>query len=169
MKIKAIDTYYKGYKFRSRLEARWAVYFDSIGLEWEYEKEGYEFDDGTKYLPDFWLPEVKMWAEVKPIKLNEKEEKKIFNLVNHTGYPVLELIGVPEIKTYNCWKIYKGTAWNCDEVLLSIAYNKFFKNERRFYSMPGEPEETWEFNFPDISRAVNKARSARFEFGENGE
>lgn len=28
MTIKAIDTIYKGYKFRSRLEARWAVFFD---------------------------------------------------------------------------------------------------------------------------------------------
>lgn len=27
--IKAIDTYYKGYRFRSRLEARWAVFFDA--------------------------------------------------------------------------------------------------------------------------------------------
>ena len=26
--IKAIETYYKGYRFRSRLEARWAVFFD---------------------------------------------------------------------------------------------------------------------------------------------
>jgi len=43
--LKAIDTKYKGYKFRSRLEARWAVYFDAIGLEWEYEKEGFEFGE----------------------------------------------------------------------------------------------------------------------------
>jgi hypothetical protein len=28
--IKAIETSYKGYRFRSRLEARWAVFFDAL-------------------------------------------------------------------------------------------------------------------------------------------
>jgi len=39
--IKAIETVYNGYKFRSRLEARWAVFFDALGIEYEYEKEGF--------------------------------------------------------------------------------------------------------------------------------
>lgn len=43
--IKSIDTSYKGYKFRSRLEARWDIFFDEIGLKWEYEPEGFEFGD----------------------------------------------------------------------------------------------------------------------------
>ena len=34
--IKAIETYYKGYRFRSRLEARWAVFFDAACVEYEY-------------------------------------------------------------------------------------------------------------------------------------
>ena len=29
--IQVIETAYKGYRFRSRLEARWAVFFDAIG------------------------------------------------------------------------------------------------------------------------------------------
>ena len=33
MEIKAIETIYNGYKFRSRLEARWAVFFDEAGIE----------------------------------------------------------------------------------------------------------------------------------------
>ena len=32
--IKAIPTEYKGYRFRSRLEARWAVFFDACGADW---------------------------------------------------------------------------------------------------------------------------------------
>ncbi len=51
--IKAIETSYKGYRFRSRLEARWAVFFDSLGVKWEYELEGYALPSGRKYLPDF--------------------------------------------------------------------------------------------------------------------
>lgn len=65
--IKAIETRYKGYRFRSRLEARWAVFFDALGVEWRYEPEG--FDLGKElgyYLPDFYLPKFNAWAEVKP-------------------------------------------------------------------------------------------------------
>ena len=39
---KAKETYYDGYRFRSRLEARWAVFFNNIGLEYEYEMEGFD-------------------------------------------------------------------------------------------------------------------------------
>lgn len=64
--IKPIETEYKGYKFRSRLEARWAVFFDSMGIEWEYETEGYVLKDGTKYLPDFLLLHIQHedWHEL---------------------------------------------------------------------------------------------------------
>jgi hypothetical protein len=63
--IKAIETIYNGYRFRSRLEARWAVFFDKLGLKYEYELEGYELDNGKKYLPDFYLPDLRLHVEVK--------------------------------------------------------------------------------------------------------
>jgi len=71
--IKAIDTVYNGYKFRSRLEARWAVFFDSLGIKYEYEQEGFDLGENAKlmfgnsiYLPDFFLPEMDVFVEVKP-------------------------------------------------------------------------------------------------------
>lgn len=55
--IKAIETSYRGCRFRSRLEARWAVFFDALGWDWQYEKEGYmlgwEGGDKLPWLPDF--------------------------------------------------------------------------------------------------------------------
>lgn len=53
--IKVIQTKYKGFLFRSRLEARWAVFFDACGVEYEYEPEGYDLGKGMMYLPDFLL------------------------------------------------------------------------------------------------------------------
>ena len=44
--IKAIETKYNGYKFRSRLEAKWAVFFDNAKIKYEYEPEGYEDENG---------------------------------------------------------------------------------------------------------------------------
>jgi hypothetical protein len=53
--VQPIETTYKGFVFRSRLEARYAVLFDHMGVEWHYEHEGYQTSSGL-YLPDFWLP-----------------------------------------------------------------------------------------------------------------
>jgi hypothetical protein len=66
--IKPIETRYAGCRFRSRLEARWAVFFDHLGIEWEYETETYlvgPFGSRRGYLPDFYLPEQDLWIEVK--------------------------------------------------------------------------------------------------------
>lgn len=67
--IKAIETEYKGYKFRSRLEARWAVFFEALGFDWEYEPEGFELSNGQWYLPDFRVKSIHgftTWYEIKP-------------------------------------------------------------------------------------------------------
>lgn len=71
--IQAIETSYAGCRFRSRLEARWAVFFDHLGIEWEYEPQGFTTPAG-RYLPDFRIrvPQIKdygqhhQWFEVKP-------------------------------------------------------------------------------------------------------
>lgn len=64
MTLKAIETLYKGYRFRSRLEARWAVFFDAVGADWKYEVEGYQLPSGW-YLPDF-IVYGKFFVEIKP-------------------------------------------------------------------------------------------------------
>lgn len=62
--IKAISTTYKGINFRSRLEARWAAFFDLMGWRWDYEP--LDFDG---WIPDFILHGAKerVLVEVKPI------------------------------------------------------------------------------------------------------
>jgi hypothetical protein len=65
---KPIETRYAGCRFRSRLEARTAVFFDALRIEWLYEPEGFEIgppDRRRRYLPDFYLPERALWVEVK--------------------------------------------------------------------------------------------------------
>lgn len=93
--MKAIETTYRGVAFRSRLEARWAVFFDKLGIEWEYEPEGYEAG-GTRYLPDFWLPTVLhrgraggLYFEVKASSPLEGEVHKARMLAWGSGKPVV--------------------------------------------------------------------------------
>ena len=63
--VTAIQTEYAGCLFRSRLEARWAVVFDVLGLKWRYEPEGFELSNGKRYLPDFFIESIG-WIEIKP-------------------------------------------------------------------------------------------------------
>ena len=63
--IKAIETEYNGYKFRSRLEARWAVFFDALKIDYQYGPERFVGVNDTPYLPDFYLPKEHIYVEVK--------------------------------------------------------------------------------------------------------
>lgn len=93
--IKAIETVYKGYKFRSRLEARWAIFFDTLGIEWEFEKEGYVLSTGQKYLPDFFLPKSKTFVEVKGELPNLKYIEMMKRFSSEINGPVMLVVGLP--------------------------------------------------------------------------
>lgn len=98
--IRPITTRYKGYRFRSRLEARWAVFLDSLGVPWDYEVEGYVFPDGTRYLPDFWLPESGVFFEIKPGGLSfdaaEEAAHKAESLAIYKETTVFLATGAPD-------------------------------------------------------------------------
>jgi hypothetical protein len=69
--MRAYSTVYKGIRFRSRLEAKWAWMFDQFGWPWEYEP--FELNN---YIPDFIIPFKfggDMLIEVKPIVNHERE------------------------------------------------------------------------------------------------
>jgi len=110
--IKAIQTQYKGCNFRSRLEARWAVFFDALGVEWDYEPEGFELPDGTRYLPDFWLPKYRVWIEIKGQEATPEEKAKCFLMAQHTSCPCFLIVGPPRLKDYgeNC-HVTMFTGW----------------------------------------------------------
>ena len=109
----SIPTTYNGTRFRSKLEASWAKFFDTHRMKWAYESEGFDFD-GVWYLPDFWLPEIRTFVEVKGI-LDDKDNEKIERLTRtasdrgittivaeapcpysfRIGYPTPQTIAIP--------------------------------------------------------------------------
>lgn len=107
---KAIETVYNGYRFRSRLEARWAVFFDRLRVRYEYEKEGYQLARTPEmnaswssqsgaivhYLPDFWLPELGCFVEIKGAEPTAEDDEKAFRLAWHSQKPVFVFVG-------ECW------------------------------------------------------------------
>jgi|SRR4030095_5028225 len=94
LNIEAKPTNYQGYQFRSRLEARWAVVFDSLKIKWRYEAASFDLGFATinhkqvylgGYLPDFYLPDYEIWVEVKPLipHPDSVEWAKVRRLVKH--------------------------------------------------------------------------------------
>ena len=91
--IQPIPTTYRGTNFRSRLEARWAVFMDTAGVEWVYEPKLYDLGNGTRYLPDFWVPGLKAHIEVKPPHVPREAWEKTWLLSSLTQLPVYVLHG----------------------------------------------------------------------------
>lgn len=153
-KIRALDTTYNRVRFRSRLEARWAVYFDALGIAWQYEPQGYELADGSCYLPDFFLSQVRMFAEVKPGAFTAPEETKCRLLAVGTGNAVLMLDGPQAARPY---KFVERDPVGCDPCDCFV--DNQYLDEGRFFSCTGWiPGDEWGVS----PEAVSAALSARF-------
>lgn len=171
--MQAIQTKYNGYKFRSRLEARWAVFFDAAGIEYQYEPEGFKLDDGTMYLPDFYLPNVRtrsyekeydegIWVEVKG-KMNPEDLRKI-DLFSKTN-KILVIGDVP--KSYDDIEIdYNMIYWSWNFIDGDSYWAYFSKDLNGNVWLAGPEWDEYYDGFERLNSAYTKARQARFEHGE---
>lgn len=184
--IKAIETKYNGYRFRSRLEARWAVFFDACNEPWEYEVEGYDLCKNLGYyLPDFWLPHKKVFVEIKGTKPTKEEMDKVAALADQSGKAAILFVGMPDVDSIGqlfCWDISDGSAggsqWGCylvgdlsHRLYLALEPNEWLS--RRAIYLDGK----YDYQFPlhdarcseyFLETQIEKAKAARFEHGENG-
>jgi len=99
MTIKAIETHYDFYRFRSRLEARYAVFFNAMGIQYHYEPEGYHLGKAGPYLPDFFLPRVACWVEIKPALPSDEEKDKVQALADAQRQSAYLSVGLPSAHT----------------------------------------------------------------------
>jgi hypothetical protein len=65
--MRSIPALYNGQPFSSRLECRWATWWDLLGIPWAYEPEVLELagEPTITYVPDFWMPTMRCWVEIK--------------------------------------------------------------------------------------------------------
>lgn len=167
--IRPIETVFLGYRFRSRLEARWAVFFEALGLEWEYEPEGFELGGGERYLPDFYLPQMDshrgMYVEVK--REGAPFDDRCRKLAFGQSCPVLLVEGAPAPASYRYFA--KGNEYRPDydgDACFSDKYLSPRQSECRLFVSIGCPEDySHDFN-PQVAWAAREARQARFEHNE---
>lgn len=168
--IKAIQTNYRGFRFRSRLEARWAVFFDILNINWQYEPQGYLID-GKPYLPDFFLPDLNLFIEIKPTREEMlKAEGLLKSLAVGTGKRAAAIAGTPQINGFDSifyhsnglkCSLFLHPCFNCGTVLHGRdACN--CTSDVTFIKKPSG-EDLSLINF-----ALEEAQGARFEHGENG-
>jgi len=136
--MKAIETLYNKVLYRSRLEARWAVYFDALNIKHEYEPEGYTYG-GMRYLPDFYLSNLyyrssvseKVYVEIKPSSYDKEEIKSS----NWFDKPLFLFKGIPiATPMFECWsicwdqdmKIYKCD--KCGSTKIDYGFDKSYCN-----------------------------------------
>ncbi len=108
--IAAIQTRHNGLLFRSRLEARWAVFFDTCGINYCYEAEGFSLPSGN-YLPDFYIPNQPafrhnkngLFVEVKGVA-TDKSHSVLEELAMHTGIDCVMLGDLP----YGDYEVQEG-------------------------------------------------------------
>jgi hypothetical protein len=189
--IKAIETVYKGYRFRSRLEARWAVFFDALGVKWEYEKEGFDLGEAGWYLPDFWLPEFGVWAEIKPFDqvkiVPESEWLDLITRFRDSTEEAIVLLRHPGVWcSIRCWDVTDSSAGSYDHeyvtwgvkngnpMLVAVHDHRdrwFYgdcKMSRLLDNVTNEASKEWQPDVEFYYRAMMSFRQARFEHGENG-
>lgn len=185
--IRAIETRYKGYRFRSRLEARWAVFFDALGLSWEYEPEGYVLADNQHYLPDFRIKDCGMFVEVKGERPDDTEVRRCAMLADQTGKATLLVHGLPGENPADlfCWDLTDSSGgsfqdrvtfiWpaSCEAEVFTHSDTRVDRDRDLFlggnFDNPVNARHSpfSALNHPQMF-AVNAARSARFEHGESG-
>lgn len=173
------ETIYDGYRFRSRTEARWAVFFKKLGIKYEYEKEGFDLGEFS-YLPDFWLPDQKCWIEIKGGEPTEKEIEKAHKLSEYSKFPVYIFFEMPNEDgnlsgngAYLC-DVYgwdNSHQWcecpKCGKIGIEFEGRasrlscRCFNEERdgKMYNAGSDK----------LSLAYKSARQARFEYGENAD
>ena len=172
--MRIIQTLYKHTYFRSRTEARWAVFFDCLQINWLYEEEGVILDGNVFYLPDFYLPvfENGMYVEVKG-KFTDEEKKLCEKLCLESGKNILLAEGTPTIREY------EYLVKNIKEKSVDWFYGLPNANkaiiENRMFSNTGLSDLTFKIRDQNLSqididylKAIVSARSARFEHGESG-
>lgn len=155
-RITAIPTTYAGSRFRSRTEARWAVFFTQLGWRWEYEPEGFQLPSG-RYLPDFLLyhPSGRRWFEVKPFEGTAPTDARWVDLARGSKLPVLVAYGLHRPGD-GC-----EAAWTRSGRLTRHAGRAVLPTGRSVTLGPFWQE-------PRHTPAWNAANSARFEHGESG-
>jgi len=157
--IQALPTIYKGHEFRSRLEARWAIFFDCMGWKWEYEPEAVQTRHGG-YLVDFRLHGFE-YAEIKPEEFSAEELEKAADACVQFKAVVTLHSGLPHFPPY---KYIRPFGADDDAVkMIDGPFGKSVVGQTNFYTRDQAAHVKLTEKF---RAAVHASHTAKFNNGE---
>ena len=131
----ALKTKFRGVIYRSQTEARWAVFFDAIGVQFSYEPETISLSTGRKYVPDFFIKDFDAYFEVKPSNdaiVTEEATKARCLAHDRAGQRVWLAVGAPAPKTPNILVLDRWPPEvTIEEILSKPEYRYWFHEDRR--------------------------------------
>lgn len=162
MTIQAIPTRYRDVLFRSRLEARWAVFFELAGIPWAHEPTGYRVGGLGPYLPDFHLSVTIGGRKGVFVEVKANRERANMMLLETFGAlgddPILLLDGPPAPRPFPLFRKGGGPEWAAfgegliRHLALSHGHGEADPGRRVFVDRQTE-------------KAINEAMACRFEHG----
>jgi hypothetical protein len=184
MNARPIPTRYKGCLFRSRNEARRAVFFETLRLRWTHEFEGFRIPNCRGYLPDFYIDQWRSWAEIKSGDPRPEAWAKCRLLCDTTNQFVVLLSGEPYPERYQAYLFIPKDHWEgepedfygpgefaqsrCGHGLWFVEPNAAAICLDYTDTTRAEDSSDWPLFTEELKNAYDSARSARFEFGAQG-
>jgi len=130
---------YNGHLFKKILEARWAVFFDQLGIIYQYEPQEYVFEE-THYTPTFYLSQYDYVIDILEEEPTEEDWERAFLFAEYEGKAVY---------------MFAGDVWLPGE---PNSYHSYLAQPPRLYTYPEEEElgcdETVEVEMPQMVRVL---------------
>jgi hypothetical protein len=169
------------------------VFFDALVIEYRYEPEGYDLDEAGWYLPDFHLPNLGVWIEIKPDISTRQGNTKTYRLFAREIGPIIRFVGLPSVAwngTLYCqdacesgggdYEIAAGFAYChiCKRFVISLSDNdrRFLNGERQLLTPEWKPfglccsndMHRHKHTAGELRDLRKHAKQARFEHGQVG-
>lgn len=144
-------TQYRGYNFLTAVEARWAVFFDTLDRSWDYDpKAEWGLFNAQHYRPQFLLPSLNAYLEVQRPD-DDQNRRPLQHYDPEIQEPVVylavgDLPDERQLSTTGWWdpKRHSGVM----SLTPGFDWNKLFPPD-----------------YPDVLRAIEVARAKEFELG----
>jgi hypothetical protein len=92
-----METPYNGQVYSNQLVARWAVFFDTLRIDFESDTQPELLPSGSRYRPNLFLPDFGLFVDIKPFTpFGLPEVRRLWEFAVDLGNDTLLIVGSPK-------------------------------------------------------------------------